>query len=190
MFSSFCATYGNPSRLPITEESLQSPIAPYGASKLFTGRMLSDFEAAHGLKWIALRYFNAAGAGPDTQTGESHDPETHLIPLALERTAITVFGTDYDTPDGTRVRNYVHVSDIADAHVIALKALLPGAERGAHNLGLGRGFSVLEVIREAGRVTGLSVPIVAGLPRPGDPAQLVSDATKARSELDWRAADY
>ncbi len=191
IFSSSCATYGIPRRLPITEETPQQPINPYGASKLFTERMLSDFKVAHGLKWIALRYFNAAGADPDNHTGESHDPETHLIPLVLDaasgrRKAITVFGTDYDTPDGTCVRDYIHVSDIADAHVIALKALLSGAAGGAYNLGLGRAFSVLEVIREAERVTGLSVPVIAGPARPGDPAQLLSDATKACSQLGWQ----
>ena len=192
VFSSSCAIYGIPDRLPVGEESPLRPVSLCGAAKLVTEFMLSDFEAAHGLKWAALRYFNAAGAGPSVCTGEGRFPETQLIPLVLDavagrRKAVAVWGTDYDTPDGTCVRDYVHVSDIADAHVKALEALLSGsAASGAYNLGLGHGFSVREVIKAAERVTGLSVPLVEGARRPGDPAQLVADAAKAGKDLGWR----
>jgi UDP-arabinose 4-epimerase len=190
VFSSTCATYGMPDRLPISEEMPQHPVNPYGASKLMVERMLTDFDAAHALKSIALRYFNAAGADPDNEIGEDHNPETHLIPLVLDaaagrKEAITVFGSNYDTPDGTCIRDYIHVTDLADAHVRALKALEEGAPSGAYNLGLGRGFSVREVIATAEEVTGLKVPAVPGGRRPGDPAQLVSDARKAREKLVW-----
>jgi UDP-arabinose 4-epimerase len=190
VFSSTCATYGMPDRLPISEEMPQHPVNPYGASKLMVERMLTDFDAAHALKSIALRYFNAAGADPDNEIGEDHNPETHLIPLVLDaaaghKEAITVFGSNYDTPDGTCIRDYIHVTDLADAHVKALKALEEGAPSGAYNLGLGRGFSVQEVIATAEQVTGLTVPAVPGERRPGDPAQLVSDASKAREKLGW-----
>ena len=191
VFSSSCATYGIPDRLPIAEETQQCPINPYGASKLFVERMLADFDAAHGLRSIALRYFNAAGADPENGIGEDHDPETHLIPLVLDaasgrRETITIFGADYDTPDGTCVRDYVHVTDIAVAHVKALKALEGGAPSGAYNLGNGRGFSVQEVITAAEMVTGLRVPVVRGNRRAGDPAVLVSNALKAKQHLGWR----
>ncbi|MGO9485290.1 MAG: UDP-glucose 4-epimerase GalE [Rhodomicrobium sp.] len=190
VFSSSAAIYGIPDRLPIAEETPQSPINPYGASKLMVERMLADFDRAHGLKSMALRYFNAAGADPENEIGESHDPETHLIPLVLDaasgrRERVTIFGNDYDTPDGTCVRDYIHVSDIAGAHVKALNALEAGAAAGAYNLGIGRGFSVLEVIAEVERVTGRCVSTVAGNRRPGDPAELVADAAKVRKELSW-----
>jgi len=190
LFSSSSATYGIPNRLPIAEETLQTPINPYGASKLMVERMLADFDMAHGLKSITLRYFNAAGADLDNEIGEEHDPEAHLIPLILDaasgrRGTITIFGTDYDTPDGTCVRDYIHVADIACAYVKSLKALEAGAPSGAYNLGNGRGFSVAEVISTAGRVTGLNVPITLGERREGDPAALVSDANKARRRLGW-----
>jgi UDP-arabinose 4-epimerase len=190
VFSSSCATYGIPDRLPIAEDSRQNPINPYGASKLFSERMLADFGSAHGLRSIALRYFNAAGADPDNETGEDHDPETHLIPLLLDaasgrRETITIFGTDYDTPDGTCVRDYIHVTDIAEAHVKALQALENGASSRAYNLGNGRGFSVREVISTIERVTGLRVPAATGERRPGDPASLVSNAARVREELGW-----
>ena len=190
VFSSTCATYGIPDRVPITEDMPQHPINPYGASKLMVERMLLDFNSAHGLKSIALRYFNAAGADPENEIGEDHNPETHLIPLVLDaasgrRDQITVFGTDYDTPDGTCIRDYIHVSDLALAHVKALEALEAGAPSGACNLGVGRGFSVSEVVAEAERITGLKVPVVLGARRPGDPAALVSDAAKARKEFGW-----
>lgn len=191
VFSSTCATYGVPSKLPITEDTPQNPINPYGATKLMVERMLADFDRAHGLKSIALRYFNAAGADPDNEIGEDHNPETHLIPLVLDaasgrRDHIAVYGTDYDTPDGTCIRDYIHVSDLAEAHVQALRALLGGASSSALNLGVGRGFSVREVIAAAEQVTGLTIPTVFGERRPGDPAQLVSDATLANKVLSWK----
>lgn len=191
IFSSTCATYGIPNRVPIPEGHPQHPINPYGASKLMIERMLQDFEVAHGLRSISLRYFNAAGADPEGEIGEAHDPETHLIPLVLDaaagkRPAITVFGGDYDTPDGTCIRDYIHVSDLADAHVLALKALEAGAKTTPYNLGNGQGFSVREVIDSAARVTGRQVPFTVGPRRAGDPAALVGDATRAMQELGWR----
>jgi UDP-glucose-4-epimerase GalE len=191
IFSSTCAVYGVPEQLPILETTLRQPINPYGNTKLFVERMLEDFAAAHDLKWVALRYFNAAGADPDCQIGEDHDPETHLIPLVLDaasgrRDAIHVFGTDYDTPDGTCVRDYVHVSDLASAHVLALQGLESGCESGPFNLGNGRGYSVKEVIQAAEQVTGLTIPIIASARRPGDPARLVADASRANEVLGWQ----
>ena len=191
VFSSTCAIYGTPDALPISEEMTQRPINPYGASKLMVERMLTDFGAAHGLRSIALRYFNAAGADPDGEIGESHDPETHLIPLVLDaasgrRPAVTIFGADYDTPDGTCIRDYVHVTDLADAHVKALQALESGAPSNACNLGNGQGYSVREVINAARRITGCEVPLLPGDRRAGDPAALVSDATRAREILGWQ----
>jgi len=190
IFSSSCATYGNPHRLPIREDTPQHPINPYGASKLMVERMLADFGSAHGLRSISLRYFNAAGADPDGEIGEDHDPETHLVPLALDaalgrRGPIAVYGTDYDTPDGTCVRDYIHVADLADAHVCALEALRRGAVQGAFNLGNGLGYSVLDVIEAIRRVTDLPVPVQYGDRRPGDPPILISDAARAMHELGW-----
>ncbi|MEM9028954.1 MAG: UDP-glucose 4-epimerase GalE [Pseudomonadota bacterium] len=190
VFSSTCATYGIPDQVPIREATLQQPINPYGASKLMVEQMLSDFASAHGLDYVALRYFNAAGADRDCEIGELHDPETHLIPLVLDaasgrRPNVTVFGTDYDTPDGTCMRDYIHVSDLANAHVKALEFLEAGNGSSVFNLGIGRGFSVREVIDAVERITGLNVPVLYGDRRAGDPAQLVSDATKARDELGW-----
>lgn len=192
VFSSTCATYGNPSSIPISEDHPQMPINPYGASKQMVERMLADFGAAHGLRSAALRYFNAAGADPDGEVGEAHDPETHLIPLVLEAAAgirphIKVFGDDYDTRDGTCVRDYVHVTDLADAHVRALD-LLTTAQPGltAYNLGNGQGFTVREIIAAAERVTGLKVPVATVARRAGDPAALIGDAARARSVLGWQ----
>ena len=190
VFSSTCATYGTPARLPITEETPQAPINPYGRSKLMVEQMLADFSRAHGIGWTALRYFNAAGADAGAGIGESHDPETHLIPLVLDaayglREAITIFGTDYDTPDGTCIRDYVHVSDLADAHVLALAALNSGGASGAFNLGTDSGHSVREVIAAVEQATGRTVPVVEGPRREGDPAVLVADAARARNELGW-----
>ena len=190
VFSSTAAVYGIPDSIPIQENARQNPINPYGVSKQIVERMLIDFGAAHDIRSVALRYFNAAGADPDNETGESHDPESHLIPLVLDavsgrRPHITIFGTDYPTPDGTCIRDYIHVSDLADAHVKALQALERGSPSGTCNLGNGRGFSVREVIDTVERVTGLSVPAKLGDRRPGDPARLISDASRARTELGW-----
>jgi len=190
IFSSTCATYGVPDTVPISEDAPQRPINPYGASKLMVERMIQDFAVAHKLKFAMLRYFNASGADPDNQIGEDHNPETHLIPLALDAAAgrrpnLTVFGSDYDTPDGTCVRDYIHVTDLAGAHICALEALKGGRPSGAYNLGNGLGASVSEVIETAERVTGLPIPIVRGERRPGDPAKLITDSSKAHQELGW-----
>lgn len=190
IFSSTCATYGVPEAVPISEDHPQRPINPYGASKLMIEQMLQDFDAAHGVRSISLRYFNAAGADPDGEIGETHDPETHLIPLVLDaaagkRSAITIFGDDYDTADGTCIRDYIHVADLADAHILALKALEDGAETTAYNLGNGQGFSVKQVIEAVESVSGKKVPIEIGQRRAGDPARLVGDSTLIRCELGW-----
>ena len=192
VFSSTCATYGVPSKVPLTEDHAQQPINPYGASKLMVERMLADYGVAHGLRSIALRYFNAAGADPDAEIGEAHDPETHLIPLVLDAVAglrphVAIHGTDYPTPDGTCIRDYIHVTDLAAAHLLALARLdASGPGMQAYNLGNGRGYSVREVIETTQRVTGLPVPCVEGPRRPGDPPVLVGDATRAIAELGWR----
>jgi UDP-glucose 4-epimerase len=190
VFSSTCATYGVPQVVPITEEHPQRPINPYGASKLMVERILRDFDSAYGLRSVALRYFNAAGADPSGLIGEMHDPETHLIPLILqvaagERRAIEVFGTDYDTPDGTCIRDYVHVTDLAQAHVLGLRHLENAGASEAFNLGNGSGFSVMEVIRAAERVTGRRIAYDTAPRRAGDPAALVGSAAKARKLLGW-----
>ena len=191
VFSSTCATYGIPETSPIDEAAPQQPINPYGMSKLMVEQMLRDFETAHRIRWAVLRYFNAAGADPDGEIGELHDPETHLIPLALDAAAgrgdpLTVFGADYDTPDGTCVRDYIHVTDLASAHVLALEALQRGGASRVYNLGNGNGFSVREVIAAVEKVTGLEVPHRIGPRRAGDPAALVSKAVRAREELGWK----
>ncbi|MBK5929396.1 UDP-glucose 4-epimerase GalE [Halochromatium salexigens] len=191
VFSSSCATYGLPEQVPIAEEHPQRPINPYGTSKLMVEWMLRDFGDAHGLRAIALRYFNAAGADPASDIGESHDPETHLIPLVLDaalgrRSEVTIFGDDYPTVDGTCIRDYIHVTDLAQAHVLALQALEQGASSTAYNLGNGYGFSVREVIDCVERVTQRSVPALIGARRPGDPPRLVGDSTRIRAELGWQ----
>jgi UDP-arabinose 4-epimerase len=190
VFSSTCATYGVPYCVPISEDHLQNPINAYGASKLMIERMLQDFDMAHGLSSISLRYFNAAGADPECEIGEAHDPETHLIPLVLDAAAgvrpnVTVFGTDYPTPDGTCVRDYIHVTDLAQAHVLALQALQGGAPTTTYNLGNGVGFSVRQIIDVVQQVTGLTVPVVFGPRRAGDPPALVGDASRIRAALGW-----
>lgn len=190
VFSSTCATYGTPERVPIPETAPQNPINPYGASKLMVERMLRDFDAAHALRSIALRYFNAAGADPGGETGEVHEPETHLIPLALDAAAgrgpgLTVFGEDYPTPDGTCVRDYIHVTDLAEAHVLALGKLQDGGGSDVFNLGTGHGVSVLELIAAVERVTGRKVPYTVGPRREGDPPALVSEGSRAMTELGW-----
>ncbi len=192
VFSSTCATYGNPQRLPIDEEHPQLPISPYGRTKLHMEHMLADYGSAYGLRHAALRYFNAAGASADGQVGEAHDPETHLIPLVLQtalgrRREVLVFGDDYDTDDGTCVRDYVHVEDLAEAHVRALARLQGGSERIVCNLGTGSGHSVREVIDTARSITGRDIPSRVVARRPGDPPRLVSDGRRALSLLGWRA---
>jgi UDP-glucose-4-epimerase GalE len=190
IFSSSCATYGAPEQLPIREEHRLQPVNPYGHSKLFVERMLVDAGAAHGLRWASLRYFNAAGADPDGEIGECHEPETHLIPLVLQAardsTTVRIFGTDYDTPDGTCVRDYVHVNDIADAHLRALDHLLAGRESFAVNLANASGYSVRQVIATAERVCGCAIRAEAAPRRPGDPPILIGDASRAREMLGWR----
>lgn len=191
IFSSSCATYGIPESVPITESDAQRPINPYGMSKLMVERMLSDFGLAHGLQWMALRYFNAAGADPEVEIGEDHDPETRIIPLVLaaadgQDQAVTVYGSDYDTPDGTCIRDYIHVTDLADAHVRALDGLFAGEASEALNLGTGTGCSVMQVIEAVRTVTGLDVPYQCGPRRDGDPAVLVADASRARTVLNWQ----
>lgn len=188
VFSSSCATYGLPNRLPITEDTVQAPINPYGWSKLMVERLLADFGAAYGLQWACLRYFNAAGADEEAETGEDHRPETHLIPRALlaaagEVAALELFGTDWPTPDGTCIRDYVHVSDLARWHVAALDHLLAGKGSVALNLGTGRGWSVRQVLDAVERVTGRPVPVRAVARRAGDPPVLVADPGRARALL-------
>jgi UDP-glucose-4-epimerase GalE len=190
VFSSTCATYGLPSAVPITEDETQAPINPYGNTKLAFERALADYAAAYPFGYCALRYFNAAGASPDGTIGEDHDPETHLIPLVLQaatgkRPHVEIFGTDYPTPDGTCLRDYIHVDDLAEAHILALDRLGPGVQL-KYNVGIGRGYSVREVIRTTEEVSGLRVPVKEGPRRPGDPPALVANADKIRKELGWR----
>ncbi|SKA15113.1 UDP-L-arabinose 4-epimerase [Enhydrobacter aerosaccus] len=189
VFSSSCATYGVPAHLPIVESTRQDPINPYGRSKRMGEEILRDACAAHGLAAIALRYFNAAGADADGDLGEEHDPETHLIPLVLQaasgvRSHISIFGTDYETQDGTCVRDYVHVADLAAAHVAALSVCQKG-QFGAYNLGTGQGASINQVIERAREITGRPIKAVAEGRRPGDPPVLVADASLARTALQW-----
>ena len=192
VFSSSCAIYGEPDRIPIVESTRPDPINPYGFTKLACERMMDDFERAHGLKSVRLRYFNAAGADPTAEIGEDHQPETHLIPLVLDaalgRTSeIQVFGTDYQTPDGTAIRDYVHVSDLARAHVLAAQYVLGGGDTIAVNLASGRGASVREVIDTARAATGRKFDARDVERRPGDSSILVADATRARELLGWSA---
>ncbi len=191
IFSSTCATYGEPEVVPIPEDHPQRPINPYGRTKLVVEQMLADFETAYGLRHVNLRYFNAAGADPDGEIGEAHDPETHLIPLVIEvalgrRPHIAVFGTDYPTPDGTCIRDYIHVTDLAEAHVLALEHLLNGGQSRSYNLGNGQGYSVREVIDTVRRVTGRPVPELEAGRRWGDPAVLVGSSQRIRNELGWK----
>lgn len=190
VFSSTCAIYGHPSAVPILEDHVQLPVNPYGRSKLMIEQILRDFGNAYGLRSVALRYFNAAGADPEGEIGEDHDPETHLVPLVLRAardpsSPVTVFGTNYSTPDGTCIRDYVHVVDLAVAHALALKRLDGSHDFAAFNLGTGCGHSVREVIETVKRVTGLDVPFVEGARRPGDPPVLVADAKLVRDALGW-----
>jgi UDP-arabinose 4-epimerase len=190
VFSSTCATYGEPQQVPIPEDHPQRPVNPYGESKLMVERLLEWYGQAYGLGWTALRYFNAAGADPDGELGEVHDPETHLIPRAIaaamgDLPALDLFGTDYDTPDGTAVRDYIHVTDLADAHLKALLRLNQGARSTAFNLGTGRGHSVREVISMIDQVSRQPVPVNESPRRAGDPPMLVANSERACRELDW-----
>ena len=191
VFSSTCATYGETKQIPIPESSPQSPVNPYGWSKLFLERLLDSYDRAYGLKFVSLRYFNAAGA--TERRGEHHDPETHLVPNVLaaaagEKREVPVFGNNYPTPDGTPIRDYVHVADLADAHVLALEHLRRGGDSVFLNLGTGRGYSVLEVIECARNVTGRPIAMRTEAPRAGDPARLVADAARAQGVLGWKPA--
>jgi UDP-glucose 4-epimerase len=190
VFSSTCATYGIPKILPIPESHPQIPINPYGMSKLMVETILKDFDQAYGLKSVIFRYFNAAGADPHNQLGEDHQPETHLIPLVLlaalgKQDNISIFGTDYPTADGTCIRDYIHVSDLADAHILGLEYLLTYNESNIFNLGNGQGFSIKDVIETAKKVTGKSIPIKFSDRRRGDPAVLVGSSEKAKKILEW-----
>jgi UDP-glucose-4-epimerase GalE len=189
VFSSTCATYGVPQRMPMDESTPQAPINPYGHTKLMIEQALADYSAAHGWGYAALRYFNASGAAADGSIGEDHHPETHLIPLTLavalgQRDDILIFGDDYPTPDGTCVRDYIHVEDLATAHLAALRRLGPGVDLKL-NLGTGRGFSVRQVIESCRQATGHPIPARVVGPRAGDPPELVADASLARRTLDW-----
>ncbi|MBF4474619.1 UDP-glucose 4-epimerase GalE [Methanobacterium formicicum] len=191
VFSSTCATYGNPQKIPLTEDHPQNPINPYGQGKLMVEKVLKDYSSAYGLRYVSLRYFNAAGADPEGEVGERHHPETHLIPLILDaamgkREDIKIFGTDYPTPDGTCIRDYIHVTDLADAHIKALKYLEAGGESEVFNLGNGNGFSVREVIEEARKVTGKEIKATETERRAGDPPVLVGSSEKARKILKWQ----
>ncbi|MEJ2422404.1 MAG: UDP-glucose 4-epimerase GalE [Acidobacteriota bacterium] len=190
IFSSSAAVYGMPESTPITEDHPHRPVNPYGVSKAVAENMLRDFDTAHGLKSVSLRYFNAAGADPEGNTGEAHSPETHLIPLLLEvaageKESARIFGDDYPTRDGTCIRDYIHVCDLADAHVAALRYLQDGGKTAAFNLGNGRGYSVKEVLDAVRRVTGRPVPAEVRARRPGDPSHLVASSEKARAALSW-----
>jgi UDP-glucose-4-epimerase GalE len=190
VFSSTCAIYGAPERLPIAEDSPQRPVNPYGWSKLLMEQALTDYAAAYGLGFAALRYFNAAGASPAGDIGEDHDPESHLVPLVMQailgqRPQVEIFGTDYPTPDGACIRDYIHVDDLAEAHLLALDRLQSGTGL-KYNLGIGRGYSVREVIETAEKVSGRKVPVKVGQRRPGDPAELVASPARIMKELGWR----
>lgn len=191
VFSSTCATYGVPEWVPITEDMPQQPINPYGATKLMVERIMADYHAAYGLNYCCLRYFNAAGADPEGEIGESHTPETHLIPLVLDaasglRDSVSIFGTDYPTEDGTCIRDYIHVTDLADAHIRALEYLKQGGESGCFNLGNGNGDSVAHVIEAVKKVTGKEFTVKKEARRAGDPPALVGSAKKAQRILGWK----
>jgi UDP-glucose 4-epimerase len=191
IFSSTAAIFGEPQYVPLDEQHPKQPINPYGSSKWMIEQILADYDHAYGLKSICLRYFNAAGADPDGQLGEHHNPETHLIPLVLQaasrrRESITVYGQDYETPDGTCIRDYIHINDLCQAHLLALEQLLNGSESAAYNLGNGAGFSVKQVIDIAEEITGQRIPIVTGERRAGDAARLVADSKLAQTRLGWQ----
>lgn len=191
IFSSTAAVYGYPEKVPIEEDAVLMPINPYGRTKLMIEQVLRDLDASDGMKYISLRYFNAAGADPSGEIGESHIPETHLIPLALRSIldddyVLTIFGTDYRTPDGTCIRDYIHVNDLADAHILALEMLLSKGKSAVYNLGNGRGFTVREVIEAVRQVTGKKPKVKEGSRRPGDPDVLIASSEKAIKELGWK----
>jgi len=191
IFSSSCAVYGEPKKVPMSEAHDKAPKNPYGRSKLMMEEMLRDVSAAYDFSYIALRYFNACGAHASGQIGERHDPESHLIPNILKaasgrRKSVTVFGDDYPTRDGTCVRDYIHVDDLAQAHLLALKALKRGIKNEAFNLGIGEGYSVRQILKEAERVTGKKIKVILGPRRPGDPSALVAKPDKARKVLGWK----
>jgi UDP-arabinose 4-epimerase len=190
IFSSTCAIYGIPDRLPLTETHAQNPINPYGKTKAVVEQMLADFSATGDLRYVSLRYFNAAGADPDGDLGEDHEPETHLLPLILQvaagkRSHINIYGDDYDTPDGTCIRDYIHVSDLIDAHIRALEYLLGGGQSEFYNLGTEQGYSVREIIDRAQKITGKDIEFKIAARRAGDPPSLVADASKIRNALGW-----
>ena len=192
IFSSTAATFGEPQYTPIDERHPQQPINPYGRTKLMVEQALADYDRAYGFKSVCLRYFNAAGADPECRLGERHEPETHLIPLVLQaasgrRPHITVFGHDYNTPDGTCIRDYIHINDLCSAHWLALQSLMKGHDSQRYNLGNGNGFSVQEVVDTARRITGRKIPVQNGPRRAGDPARLVADATQAQQHLGWQS---
>ncbi len=190
VFSSTCAVYGEPQRVPISEDNRREPVNPYGESKLAVEKILRWYGGAYNFRYAALRYFNAAGADPDGELGEDHDPETHLIPLAIEAALggreLSIFGTDYPTPDGTAVRDYIHVADLAQAHLLALNTLGAGTQQLQLNLGTGRGHSVREVVAAVERVSGRKVPAQLVARRAGDPPELVADARQAAAALGWK----
>jgi len=193
VFSSTAALFGEPEAVPIPDDAPPRPINPYGTSKWMVERILRDWDRAYGVRYVTLRYFNAAGATPEGVIGEDHQPESHLIPLVLktalgQRPAVAVFGTDYPTPDGTCIRDYIHVDDLCSAHLLALDYLVAGGESRAYNLGNGQGFSVREVIDAAHRVTGVAIPVEDVDRRPGDPAVLVADSARIRADLGWSPA--
>lgn len=192
VFSSSCATYGLPDTLPINEQHGQNPINPYGKSKLMVEEILKDYDVAYGLKSVSLRYFNAAGADFDGELGEDHRPETHLIPLVIDaamgkRDDVSLFGTDYETKDGTAIRDYIHVTDLADAHARSIDFLASETKSDVFNLGTGTGYSVQDIINSIEQITGKSVPVVRKDRRAGDPPTLVADASKAEEKLGWKA---
>ena len=191
IFSSTAAVFGAAKELPLTEKSPLAPVNPYGRSKLMVETLLPDYEKAHGLRSVCLRYFNAAGADPEAETGEWHTPETHLIPLALDaaaglRPSLEIFGKDYPTADGTCVRDYIHVNDIAQAHLLALSYLEKGGKSDCFNMGNGKGFSIMEVLKTAEAVTGKNIPVNFGARRPGDPPALVASSELCRATLGWK----
>jgi len=193
VFSSSAAVYGEPEKVPITEDMPKAPASPYGESKLMVEKALRWFGNAYGIRYACLRYFNVAGAHESAEIGEDHSPETHLIPNVLRAAQgrlqdFKIFGADYPTPDGTCIRDYIHVSDLIDAHILALDYLKSGGESGAFNLGLGRGFSNMEIVRAARAVTGREIPIAVAERRPGDPAVLIASGDKAKKTLGWKPA--